>query len=178
MHNTTAFSGGFKYKPTTSISFSSNRGSLDQLAVGAEVLKTYLQLMAEPQELYRVVPDDYHRQLNDTFYERLFLDDHGVMGEVLTSPLVELTDGAAAFATRRSAGHSTSLFNAIVTAPTERRPSLATGPSGDTGIALLGDVFTVIGSSKAILVGVTGFEPAASSSRTSRSRNHIGCGAQ
>jgi len=27
MHNTTASSGGFKYKPTTSISFSSNRGS-------------------------------------------------------------------------------------------------------------------------------------------------------
>src|SRR5664280_2231201 len=33
MHNTTAFSGGFKYRPTTSISFSSNRGSLDSLNV-------------------------------------------------------------------------------------------------------------------------------------------------
>src|SRR5450759_946622 len=33
MHNTTAFSGGFRYKPTTSISFSSNRGSLESLNV-------------------------------------------------------------------------------------------------------------------------------------------------
>jgi hypothetical protein len=29
MHNTTAFSGGFKYNPTTSINFSSKAGSLD-----------------------------------------------------------------------------------------------------------------------------------------------------
>src|SRR5664280_3779746 len=33
MHNITTFSAGFKYKPTTSISFSSNRGSLDSLNV-------------------------------------------------------------------------------------------------------------------------------------------------
>ena len=33
MHSTTAFSGGFKYKPTTSISFSSNRGSPESLNV-------------------------------------------------------------------------------------------------------------------------------------------------
>src|SRR5664279_3707786 len=33
MHNTTTLSAGFKYKPTTSISFSSNRGSLDSLNV-------------------------------------------------------------------------------------------------------------------------------------------------
>ena len=33
MHNTIAFSGGFKYSPTTSTSFSSNRGSFDTLNV-------------------------------------------------------------------------------------------------------------------------------------------------
>src|SRR5271156_2015875 len=32
-HNTIAFSGGFKYSPTTSTSFSSNFGSLDSLNV-------------------------------------------------------------------------------------------------------------------------------------------------
>ena len=31
MHNTIACSGGFKYKPTTSMSFSSNYGSLESL---------------------------------------------------------------------------------------------------------------------------------------------------
>ena len=33
MHSTIAFSGGFRYRPTTSISFSSNFGSLDSLNV-------------------------------------------------------------------------------------------------------------------------------------------------
>jgi hypothetical protein len=33
MHKTIAFSGGFKYRPTTSTSFSSNPGSLDSLNV-------------------------------------------------------------------------------------------------------------------------------------------------
>src|SRR5512135_1443670 len=32
-HSTTAFSGGFRYSPTTSTSFSSNRGSVDNLNV-------------------------------------------------------------------------------------------------------------------------------------------------
>jgi len=33
MHSTTAFSGGFMYRPTTSTSFSSKSGSLDSLKV-------------------------------------------------------------------------------------------------------------------------------------------------
>src|SRR5674476_1334350 len=50
MHNTTAFSGGFKYKPTTSISFSSNRGSLDSFE---RLDQVRLQATSGPDPLYR-----------------------------------------------------------------------------------------------------------------------------
>src|SRR5207247_1820576 len=50
-----------------------------QLDLGAQRLRTCLALAKDPVSLYEQAPDQVRRQLNQTFYERFYLDDeHGV----------------------------------------------------------------------------------------------------
>jgi site-specific DNA recombinase len=62
-----------------------------QLAVGAEVLQTYLRLLNQPAELYEHATDTGRRDLNQAFFERLYLDNHNVVDAVMTDALTELS---------------------------------------------------------------------------------------
>jgi DNA invertase Pin-like site-specific DNA recombinase len=54
------------------------RGDNDEhLRRGAAVLQVQLDLLRNPGELYRQLPDAARRQLNQAFYERLYVDDDG-----------------------------------------------------------------------------------------------------
>lgn len=46
----------------------------EELAVGAGVLRDALHLLADPKRLYRDVSDTVRRHLNDTFFERFYID--------------------------------------------------------------------------------------------------------
>ncbi len=127
-----------------------------QLVVGAEVLQTYLRLLDQPRELYGRASDDARRELNLTFFERLFLDDRGVVEAVLTEPMVEFQDGNRAFGLAMQGKQKK-----------EGEPVLTDRLSLDDR-TVLSAVFLDGGSSKTLMVGVTGFEPATSSSRTTR----------
>jgi site-specific DNA recombinase len=128
----------------------------DELAVGAELLTSSLRLSRDPHALYRQAPDDVRRLINETFYERFFVDEHGLVADQqYKAPFDELGPAAIAYQRTKS----------------EKAPSTAGGPfnhSSGTALLTMADVFLANGSSKAVLVGVTGFEPAASSSRTKR----------
>jgi site-specific DNA recombinase len=132
-----------------------------QLAVGAEVLHTYLRLVHRPAELYRHATEDGRRDLNQAFFERLYLDDHNVVDAVLTDTVIELTAADRRYAELRP--------NAPSRMEATREPGNEGEPSGDNRSVSLADVFSPVGSSKTIMVEVTGFEPATSSSRTPRS---------
>ena len=68
-----------------------------QLALGAQRLRESLDLVADPARLYRHAPDDTRRQLNQTFYQRLYLNDDNqvaVTNDVLKPPFDEIQDAA------------------------------------------------------------------------------------
>ncbi|MFI6169043.1 recombinase family protein [Nocardia sp. NPDC051052] len=145
--------------------------SSEQLAVGAGVLRDALHLVADPYALYRDSIDAVRRHLNQTFYERLYIDDLAVTDEK-TSLFAELHDAGRAYCQN----------NATTSRPTSRRgPKLPQNhPTGendpqqqesprdaeallsrstDSGSLTLTDVFSVNVSSKAVMVELRGLEP-------------------
>jgi site-specific DNA recombinase len=131
-----------------------------QLAVGAEILRTYLKLLHQPAELYGQATDTGRRDLNDAFFERLYLDNHNVVDAVMTNALVELSTAGWRYSELKS--------NASSRTDTRLGPANDSSSSGENQAVVLADVFSALGSSKTNMVGVTGFEPATSSSRTKR----------
>jgi site-specific DNA recombinase len=118
----------------------------DQLGLGAEALKTQLGLLSDPQGLYRQAPDDSRRQLNQAFFERLYLDERGVTDSVPTAPLAEIVDAASVFAQAAETAEGTSTMSKGLSPRTE--------PFAGTGTGLLADGFSVTGSSRRVLVEV------------------------
>jgi hypothetical protein len=94
---------------------------------------------------------EVRRHLNEAFFHRLFADDQGVGGGWLTDPVLEFRERPLA-----SQGYERSPNDGVVEASySGRSHNLPLDPR-------------VLSSSKTNVVGLTGFEPAASSSRTRR----------
>ena len=72
--------------------------SNEQLAVGAQVLRDALHLVDAPQQLYRNVPDAVRRHLNQTFYQRFYIDDLEVADDAMQPLFAELHQAARAAA--------------------------------------------------------------------------------
>lgn len=51
----------------------------------------YLRMLHQPAELYRHATNDGRGDLNQAFFERLYLDDHNVVDAVLTDALIEMS---------------------------------------------------------------------------------------
>lgn len=140
------------------------------LAVGAKVLLGALDLMSDPEATYTDGTNEIRRHLNETFYQRIFLDDQGVQASDLNPPFDEFQ--AALAMTGKT---STSTY---VTAPsTKQGPhagalNRASDLHSSSGLALaLTDILSGAGSSKTSLVELRGFEPLTYSMRTSRATN-------
>jgi site-specific DNA recombinase len=56
------------------------------LEAGAAVIEAALDLLNDPQELYRQTSDPVRRQLNDVFFERLYLDAEDVIDDRPAEP--------------------------------------------------------------------------------------------
>ncbi|WP_370531319.1 hypothetical protein [Nakamurella sp. PAMC28650] len=143
----------------------------EQLAVGAQILTTYLELLEQPQKLYERSPDESRRTLNSAFYEEIFLEDHGVQFDVKTPPIREFHDAVPAFHIRQAndssrhyrtsgASRQTWAKTGGMDGDVKRGPVVADKASLSTWTYSLADHFQVGGSSKHVLVGMTGFEPA------------------
>ena len=122
-----------------------------------------LELRQTPESLYMLAPDENRRQLVDAFFERLYLEDHGVVDAVITDPVVELHEASRNFVSHISSTRSSRTETTAQDRLEEQANSSAACPT-----VSLTDALSVSGSSKTTLVGVTGFEPATSSSRTKR----------
>jgi site-specific DNA recombinase len=146
----------------------------DQLALGAQRLRESLDLVADPARLYRQAPDDTRRQLNQTFYQRFYLNDDNhvaVTNDVLNPPFDEIQEASWVYQRQKdlALGHRTSgnRLPVLPTRPTnENRPGHKTGPVQDHQTPVLADIFRVSGSSKRVMVELRGFEPLAPSMRT------------
>jgi len=127
-----------------------------QITRGAQTLLAYLELLANPADLYRNSEDGVRRQLLEAFYSELFADEDSdritvrgaerpIVAE-LHEAVKALRDQAAAatIATKRSSPRSSTEATSVVS----------------TSVALFSGHFRGLGLNKAALVGLTGFEPA------------------
>jgi len=139
----------------------------NQLALGAQRLRESLDLVADPARLYRHVPDDTCRQLNQTFYQRFYLNDDNhvaVTDDVLNPPFDEITDASWVYQRQKSLAlgqHCRMASSPALRTQTmnENGPGHTTGPVQDHQTPVLADIFQVNGSSKRVMVElrVSGF---------------------
>jgi len=120
----------------------------DQLSLGAGVLRDALRLVADPHQLYRDGNSQVRRNLNDTFFQKLYIDDCEVVNDELTPLFAELAE--AKHAMLAAAGHATEIENASESGRTRNNKTVSPGLAG---------VFLANGSSKTGLVELRGFEP-------------------
>jgi site-specific DNA recombinase len=135
----------------------------EELAAGAELLQTSLELSREPAALYRRAPDQARRLLNDTYYERFYIDEDGAVADAeLRSPFDEFRPAVAAYYRSRSDNHTEGMGSGGETPRTDEAPSGAGGlvPTSRTVSLDLAEVLSAGLSSKTVLAGLTGFEPA------------------
>ncbi len=143
----------------------------EQLSIGAQVLRDALHLVEDPQRLYSDAPNNVRRHLNSAFYERFYLDDLVIADGDKTSLFDDLHEAAHAHHSARiRCTRPTGTGTPGKGPEMARNPRNAGVPSGVTGLghSNLATVLTVPSSSTTSLVGVAGFEPTTSSSRTKR----------
>ena len=148
-------------------------GTIQRYAAVAERLETgidaALAVLANPAVLYRSAPDSIRRQLVQELFEKIWILDQKLVGADLTRPYLELlgvdaTEAAQAATSHPDAGQITYDRRDPRTYLRVERPvgALAVDDLNLRPNNLAG------GSNLKQLVGLTGFEPAASSSRTRR----------
>jgi site-specific DNA recombinase len=138
-----------------------------ELEVGAERLRQCLELVADPTRLYADAPDDTRQQLNGTFFERFYLDDEPltVVKDERKPPFDEIQQAAWAYQRYKglTLGKTGQVKQAgsvsVITAQTNRRPSLTAEAPAENQAPVLADVFPVRVSSKRVVVGRVGLEP-------------------
>lgn len=158
-----------------------------QLETGRQVFLTALELLADPAALYEGGGETVRAILNRVFFSRLYVDGSKVTDQVLNEPFDILREAYVIYRrrqTRPSGPRHTYHRSGAVAVSADysgakvRKPDQATegvdpqtasragsfaetGPtSGDNRIDLLVRALAGHGSSKPVLVGMTGFEPA------------------
>jgi site-specific DNA recombinase len=120
------------------------------------VLLGALDLMSDPEATYTDGTDAIRRNLNETFYQRIFLDDLGVQASDLNPPFDEFH--AALATTRKTSANATAA--STKQGPRAGASDRATIDHSSSGLALtLTDMLSGAGSSKTSLVELRGFEP-------------------
>lgn len=162
----------------------------ERLERGAAVLQVQIDLLRDPGKLYRQLPDDARRLLNQAFFERLYLDEeHGdihVVGQDYTEQARGLVETAQAWrqeatcgreedgpAAPNPEGQDTPEGHAQDGVTYYRRktirPTVAGGPDHGTKVDLLQALPCGEGWSKAAMVEMMGVEPTTSAMRMPRS---------
>ncbi|WP_083905781.1 ABC transporter transmembrane domain-containing protein [Nocardia transvalensis] len=141
-----------------------------ELSLGVNLLRDALRLVSNPRQLYRDGTDPIRRLLNETFFERFYLDDPEVADDQKTPLFTELHDAHLAYRQRSTdAAEGVQLASKRAehgaggskgSRRRKRPPSSDDGNPENENRLTLASVFSVTGSDKAVLVGLTGFEPA------------------
>jgi site-specific DNA recombinase len=122
------------------------------LEAGAALIRAALDLLDNPQDLYRQTTDPVRRQLNQVFFDRFYLDADEVTDDRLAAPFND-------FLYQRSRALQRVTHNRV------HRMGNGNGATGGavggmtTGAALLDRIARGEGSSKATMVELRGLEP-------------------
>jgi hypothetical protein len=127
------------------------------LNTGVRLIEGALTLLVDPKGLYSGMEDAQRRKMNRAVFEKLYVEERKVTAVVLKPPFDELIEAsldpvAESFRTRSQFGP----FVAHCEVPID-------GPEVNLRALLLD-----LGSNKPLMVGLPGFEPGTSASRTQR----------
>jgi site-specific DNA recombinase len=127
----------------------------DRMECGAAVLTAQLDLLKNPQELYRQLSDHGRRLLNQATFQELLIDQDRdelsieVVGQTYTEPVRDLMLAAHAYRQQIDAAQ----------AKNANRPAVNDEPAGDTLAGLLAPISADRGWSKTAMVELRGLEP-------------------
>ena len=117
----------------------------ERIAEGAAVLELQLDLLKQPQELYRKLSDHGRRLLNQAMFEELLVDEDRddltihVVGQTYTEPVRDLMLAA-------------SVYGRLRQEPSENRPAVVGEPARETLVGLLSPDYLDGGWSKTAMV--------------------------
>ncbi|MFD3520734.1 recombinase family protein [Streptomyces sp. NPDC058653] len=142
----------------------------EDLSTAAEIVETCLQLLQDPQALYRRCNEQQRRQLNQALFEALYIDED-LNGDIQVSHRLKEPFGilhAAQSQHQAATGRPEATASLRAILPTPKRQSAPPQPGKGaglqlTGAALVGGPWKVPGSNELLMVGDTGFEPVTSS---------------
>jgi site-specific DNA recombinase len=133
------------------------------LEAGAALITAALDLLDDPQELYRQTTDPVRRQLNQVFFDQLYLDANEVTNDRLAEPFNDFF-----YPRRRSRRRVVHTRSHRIGTPNGAAGDAVRGMSA--GAVLLDRIARGEGSSKAAMVELRGFEPLTSSMPSGRGR--------
>jgi hypothetical protein len=122
------------------------------LEAGAAVIQAALDMLDDPQELYRQASDPVRRQLNETFFDRLYLDTDQVIDDRLSKPFND-------FVYPRSLNRRRAIHSRVPKIANQNGAQWDAAGGISTGAALLDRVVHDKGLSKAAMVELRGLEP-------------------
>ena len=134
------------------------------LEAGAALITAALDLLDNPQELYRQTTDSVRRQLNQVFFDKLYLDADEVTDDRLAEPFND-------FLYPRTWSRRRVIHTRIHKIGTPNGATLDAARGMNTGAALLDRIARGEGSSKATIVELRGLEPLTSSMPWKRATN-------
>jgi site-specific DNA recombinase len=145
-----------------------------ELEVGAQRLLDCLDLVTDPARLYDHSPDETRRQLNQTFYTQLFLDDDPTVSVTrgrLNPPFDEIREASWVYHRQKAlstcAGRRPAVPQSVPgDRPVKAHRSSTATPIKETRTPVLADIFSVSVSSERVMVELRGFEPLTPSMRT------------
>jgi site-specific DNA recombinase len=122
------------------------------LEAGAGLIEAALDLLDDPQELYRQTSDPVRRQLNDVFFDRLYLDADEVIDDRLAEPFND-------FLYPRSLNRRRVIHTRVTKTGTRNGATWDAAGGISAGAALLQRIAHAEGLSKAAMVELRGLEP-------------------
>ena len=133
-----------------------------ELAVGGRRLEEAINMAKDPVRLYRDSVDATRRQLNEAFYEALFIDDEllRVAGDKRKAPFEEIQRASWSYTRYKRTAFGPSRETGARTADMQTDgPSYAATDRLSGKSPELGDIFSDNVSSTALVVELRGFEP-------------------
>ncbi|BCK53215.1 hypothetical protein NWFMUON74_09870 [Nocardia wallacei] len=136
-----------------------------ELSVGAQALREALDILSDPHAMYHDACDDTRRLMNQTFYDRFYVDEDATIISSLNRPFDDLHEAVRVRA-QRSKPHVTA-----TTPATRNAIKRGVQHTQETRSPSLARIYSVPGSSKGHMVELRGIEPLTFSMRTRRATN-------